>query len=178
MHGPVDHLHAALAALGATYAVNTVEVRPGFPMLLATLPRPDGGTTLLAGLPGNPQSAIVALVSLVVPALAGLAGRLAAGAADDPARRAGAGPRRLHASRARPPGARRRRLAGRARRVVDAARTRPGGRVRGDRAGTVRRAGRSGPLVPLPLFRRDGEFRGAAVTNVTAAMTHGPWRAS
>ena len=75
MHGPVDHLHAALATLGATYAVNTVEVRPGFPMLLATLPRPDGGTTLLAGLPGNPQSAIVALVSLVIPALTGLAGR-------------------------------------------------------------------------------------------------------
>jgi molybdopterin molybdotransferase len=75
MHGPVDHLHGALAAMGATYAVNTVEVRPGFPMLLATLPRPDGGATLLAGLPGNPQSAIVALVSLVIPALTGLVGR-------------------------------------------------------------------------------------------------------
>ncbi len=75
MHGPVDHLHGALAAIGATYVVNTVEVRPGFPMLLATLPRADGGTTLLAGLPGNPQSAIVALVSLVVPALTGLVGR-------------------------------------------------------------------------------------------------------
>lgn len=75
MHGPVDHLHPALAALDARYAVNTVEVRPGFPMLLATLPNPNGGSTLFAGLPGNPQSAIVALVSLVVPALAGLAGR-------------------------------------------------------------------------------------------------------
>jgi molybdopterin molybdotransferase len=75
MHGPVDHLHPALAALDARYAVNTVEVRPGFPMLLATLPSPGGGTTLFAGLPGNPQSAIVALVSLVVPALAGLVGR-------------------------------------------------------------------------------------------------------
>ncbi len=75
MHGPVDHLHPALAALDARYAVNTVEVRPGFPMLLATLPNPNGGSTLFAGLPGNPQSAIVALVSLVVPALAGLTGR-------------------------------------------------------------------------------------------------------
>lgn len=75
MHGPVDHLHAALAALGATYVVNTVEVRPGFPMLLATLDNPHGGTTLFAGLPGNPQSAIVALVSLVAPALTGFAGR-------------------------------------------------------------------------------------------------------
>ncbi len=75
MHGPVDHLHPALARLGGRYLVNTVEVRPGFPMLLATLPRPDGGTTLLCGLPGNPQSAIVALLSLVAPALAGLRGR-------------------------------------------------------------------------------------------------------
>jgi molybdopterin molybdotransferase len=75
MHGPVDHLHGALSTLGATYVVNTVAVRPGFPMLLATVPNPAGGTTLLAGLPGNPQSAIVAIVSLVVPALAGLSGR-------------------------------------------------------------------------------------------------------
>src|SRR5439155_1333179 len=35
----------------------------------------SAGRTLVAGLPGNPQSAIVALVSLVAPALAGLAGR-------------------------------------------------------------------------------------------------------
>jgi molybdopterin molybdotransferase len=75
MRGPVDHLHPALAGVGASYAVNTVEVRPGYPMLLATVPNPNGGTTLLAGLPGNPQSAIVAVVSLVVPALAGLTGR-------------------------------------------------------------------------------------------------------
>ncbi len=75
MHGPVDHLHPALTELGASYVVNTVAVRPGFPMLLATVPRPDGGAVLLAGLPGNPQSAVVALVSLVAPVLAGLAGR-------------------------------------------------------------------------------------------------------
>ncbi len=75
MHGPVDHLHPALSALDATYVVDTVEVRPGFPMLLATLPKPDGGVALLAGLPGNPQSAIIALVTLVGPALAGLTGR-------------------------------------------------------------------------------------------------------
>ena len=75
MHGPVDHLHPALAELGGRYVVNTVEVRPGYPMLLATLDRPDGGTALLGGLPGNPQSAIVALLSLVAPALAGRCGR-------------------------------------------------------------------------------------------------------
>ncbi|GAA5189197.1 molybdopterin-binding protein [Rugosimonospora acidiphila] len=75
MSGPVDHLHPALAQLGARYLVNTVEVRPGFPMLLASVPRPGGGTALVAGLPGNPQSAIVALVSLVAPAVAGMSGR-------------------------------------------------------------------------------------------------------
>jgi molybdopterin molybdotransferase len=79
MHGPVDHLHPALAELGAEYIANTVAVRPGFPMLLARVPGagPDGRTAFVAGLPGNPQSAIVALVSLVVPLLAGLAGRAA-----------------------------------------------------------------------------------------------------
>jgi molybdopterin molybdotransferase len=75
MHGPVDHLHPALAGLGAEYVVNTVGVRPGFPMLLARLSGPDGRTRFLAGLPGNPQSAVIALVTLVQPLLAGLAGR-------------------------------------------------------------------------------------------------------
>ncbi|HET6531044.1 MAG TPA: molybdopterin molybdotransferase MoeA [Actinoplanes sp.] len=75
MHGPVDHLHPALATLGAEYVVNTVGVRPGFPMLLARLTGPDGRTRFLAGLPGNPQSAVIALVTLVQPLLAGLAGR-------------------------------------------------------------------------------------------------------
>jgi molybdopterin molybdotransferase len=70
MHGPVDHLHPALAQLGADYVANTVEVRPGFPMLLARV-----GDRFVAGLPGNPQSAIVALTSLVAPLLAGLQGR-------------------------------------------------------------------------------------------------------
>ncbi|HYN92419.1 MAG TPA: molybdopterin-binding protein, partial [Pilimelia sp.] len=75
MNGPVDHLHPALQELGATYVVNTVAVRPGFPMLLARVPGQDGRDRFLAGLPGNPQSAIVAIVSLVAPLLAGLLGR-------------------------------------------------------------------------------------------------------
>jgi molybdopterin molybdotransferase len=73
MHGPVDHLHPALAELGAEYVANTVAVRPGFPMLLATVLRPR--PRFVAGLPGNPQSAVVALMSLVEPLLRGLAGR-------------------------------------------------------------------------------------------------------
>ncbi|MGX6604692.1 molybdopterin molybdotransferase MoeA [Micromonosporaceae bacterium Da 78-11] len=75
MHGPVDHLHPALADLGAEYIVNTVAVRPGFPMLLARVPGPDGRPRFLAGLPGNPQSAVIALITLVAPLLAGLQGR-------------------------------------------------------------------------------------------------------
>jgi molybdopterin molybdotransferase len=83
MHGPVDHLHPALERLGAEYVVNTVAVRPGYPMLVASFEggsfeggsfEADGRTTFLAGLPGNPQSAVVALMSLVVPLLAGLSG--------------------------------------------------------------------------------------------------------
>jgi molybdopterin molybdotransferase len=75
MHGPVDHLHPALATLGAEYIVDTVAVRPGFPMLLARVTLPDGRTRFLAGLPGNPQSAVIALISLVAPLFAGLQGR-------------------------------------------------------------------------------------------------------
>lgn len=74
MHGPVDHLHPALAEIGASYVVNTVRVRPGFPMLLAQVGTP-GGIKWIAGLPGNPQSAVVALLSLVAPLIAGLTGR-------------------------------------------------------------------------------------------------------
>jgi molybdopterin molybdotransferase len=75
MRGPVDHLHPALAELGATYVADTVAVRPGFPMLLAALPAPGGRTALLAGLPGNPQSAVVALMTLVAPLVVGWLGR-------------------------------------------------------------------------------------------------------
>jgi molybdopterin molybdotransferase len=70
MHGPVDHLHPALTELGAEYIVDTVGVRPGFPMLLAKLP----GGRFLAGLPGNPQSALIGLFTLVWPLVAGLSG--------------------------------------------------------------------------------------------------------
>lgn len=84
MRGPVDHLHPALDRLGAEYVVNTVAVRPGYPMMVAKIP--DG--PFIAGLPGNPQSAMVALMSLVGPLLAGLTRQphpeLAAGVLDGP----------------------------------------------------------------------------------------------
>jgi molybdopterin molybdotransferase len=75
MNGPVDHLHPALAELGAEYLVNTVAVRPGFPMLLSRITLTDGRVKFLAGLPGNPQSAVIALITLVAPLLAGWHGR-------------------------------------------------------------------------------------------------------
>ncbi len=68
--GPADHLAGALADLGARLLVAGVAVRPGSPMTLALLP--DG--RLLVGLPGNPLAAVAALVTLVGPVLAGLAG--------------------------------------------------------------------------------------------------------
>jgi len=81
--GPVDHLHAAIAACGGEQVVDSVAVRPGHPMLAARLPGrsdedpPASGAvrTWLVGLPGNPQSAIVTLMTLAAPLVAGLAGR-------------------------------------------------------------------------------------------------------
>jgi molybdopterin molybdotransferase len=70
--GPVDHLHAAIARCEGEVVIDSVAVRPGHPMLAATL---DRGRAWLVGLPGNPQSAIVTLMSLGAPLLAGLAGR-------------------------------------------------------------------------------------------------------
>jgi molybdopterin molybdotransferase len=70
--GPVDHLHAAIALCEGEVVIDSVAVRPGHPMLAATL---DRGRSWLVGLPGNPQSAIVTLMSLGAPLLAGLAGR-------------------------------------------------------------------------------------------------------
>ncbi len=68
--GPVDHLHAALASLGARLLVDGVAVRPGHPQLLAALP--DGRP--LAGLPGNPLAAATAVLTLVEPVIGCLHG--------------------------------------------------------------------------------------------------------
>jgi molybdopterin molybdotransferase len=69
--GPVDHMHAALDAVGAQLVVDEVAVRPGHPMLMAALP----DNRYVIGLPGNPMSAAVAFLSLGQPVLAALAGR-------------------------------------------------------------------------------------------------------
>ena len=68
--GPRDFLHAVLASAGARLAVDSVQVRPGHPMLMATLS--DGRP--LVGLPGNPLAAVSGLLTLVAPAVRALAG--------------------------------------------------------------------------------------------------------
>ncbi|MDA8434409.1 MAG: molybdopterin molybdotransferase MoeA [Actinomycetales bacterium] len=69
--GPADHVHRAIAARSGGLVVDSVAVRPGHPMLLATLP----GRRWLLGLPGNPQAAVAALLTLGGPLVAALLGR-------------------------------------------------------------------------------------------------------
>ena len=70
--GPRDFLHTAISELGGVVHVNKVAVRPGHPQLLGEI----GDTTIL-GLPGNPQSAIVALFTLGEPLIFSMLGRKA-----------------------------------------------------------------------------------------------------
>jgi molybdopterin molybdotransferase len=68
--GPRDHVHAAIAELKGELIIDRVKVRPGHPMLLAHI-----NNVPLVGLPGNPQSAIVALLTLGQPVIDALMGR-------------------------------------------------------------------------------------------------------
>lgn len=72
--GPRDHVHAALESLRARYLVDRVRSRPGHPALLALLPLHSHIPFL--GLPGNPQSAIVGLMTLGAPFLGSLQGEM------------------------------------------------------------------------------------------------------
>lgn len=65
-----DHVRGALDRIGAELLVDRVDVRPGRPMLLARR-----GATLYLCLPGNPMAAMVGLVLLGGPLVAGLLGR-------------------------------------------------------------------------------------------------------
>jgi molybdopterin molybdotransferase len=69
--GPADHLRAAISATGGSLLVEQVACRPGHPMLLAGW----GTGRRLVALPGNPLAAIVALLTLGQPLVAGLTGR-------------------------------------------------------------------------------------------------------
>lgn len=67
--GPRDFLHAAVSALNGQIVVDKVACRPGHPQLLASV----NGKPLI-GLPGNPQSAVVALMTLGQPLINAMLG--------------------------------------------------------------------------------------------------------
>jgi molybdopterin molybdotransferase len=69
--GPVDYLRVSLQDTGGEAIIDTVDVRPGSPMLLGQWP----DARWLIGLPGNPQAAIVALLTLGLPLVASLSGQ-------------------------------------------------------------------------------------------------------
>lgn len=71
--GPADYLRPALQELDAEVWIDGVACRPGHPQLLGRLP----GGRIAVGLPGNPYAALVAAMTLLVPVLHALAGRLA-----------------------------------------------------------------------------------------------------
>lgn len=73
--GPRDYLRAALSRLGGSIVVDRVKVRPGHPMILGSVPSVDDQSIPVIGLPGNPQSAIVALMTLVSPVLNAMLGQ-------------------------------------------------------------------------------------------------------
>ncbi|MEO5533648.1 MAG: molybdopterin molybdotransferase MoeA [Pseudolysinimonas sp.] len=67
-----DHLRRALEELDAKLLVAGIAARPGGPTLLGRLP--DG--KLVLGLAGNPLAAMLGLLSLIDPLLAGFTGRV------------------------------------------------------------------------------------------------------
>jgi molybdopterin molybdotransferase len=69
--GPKDLIAAALRELGAELVVDGLDCRPGAPARLAALP--DGRWVVV--LPGYPYAALVAVLTLLGPLLAGLSGR-------------------------------------------------------------------------------------------------------
>lgn len=68
--GPRDFLHTAISKLKGEVLVDKVAVRPGHPQLLAVV----SGKALI-GLPGNPQSAVVALLTLGQPLIDAMLGK-------------------------------------------------------------------------------------------------------
>jgi molybdopterin molybdotransferase len=73
--GPRDHLRAAIERNRGTLHVDCVAVRPGHPMLLANVADSSDRRVPLVGLPGNPHSAIVGLVTLGEPLIGAMLGR-------------------------------------------------------------------------------------------------------
>jgi molybdopterin molybdotransferase len=72
--GPYDVVKLAFESIG-DIGLWRVAVQPGKPFAFGTATRPDGGTALLFGLPGNPVSSFVTFELFVRPAIRSLAGR-------------------------------------------------------------------------------------------------------
>lgn len=77
----VDHLRGALRALGAEFLVDGLAQRPGHPTFLARLDAPGAGgaspaeaSVFVVGLPGNPLAAMIAMLTVVQPLIAGFLG--------------------------------------------------------------------------------------------------------
>ena len=74
--GDYDFVDRTLTDLGATIHIQSVAVKPGKPLTVATLPSPKFGRSVLYfGLPGNPVSALVSFWRFVQPALRKLSGQ-------------------------------------------------------------------------------------------------------
>jgi molybdopterin molybdotransferase len=71
--GPYDVVKLAFEKVGRI-DVWRIAVQPGKPFAFGTAVRPDGGTALLFGLPGNPVSSFVTFELFVRPAIRALAG--------------------------------------------------------------------------------------------------------
>lgn len=68
--GPRDFVKPAIERLGGKLHIDKVAVRPGHPQILGEIE----GVPLI-GLPGNPQSAVVALLTLGAPLIASMLGK-------------------------------------------------------------------------------------------------------
>jgi molybdopterin molybdotransferase len=68
--GHRDHLREAIGNAAGSLVFDGVDVRPGHPMMLGLI-----SSTPIIGLPGNPLSALVAMVTVASPVLDGLLGR-------------------------------------------------------------------------------------------------------
>lgn len=71
--GDYDYVEQVLTELGATLHIQSVAIKPGKPLTVATCPPPSGHPAaspyLYFGLPGNPVSALVSFWRFVAPAL-------------------------------------------------------------------------------------------------------------
>lgn len=73
--GDYDYVEEILTELGATLHIQSVAVKPGKPLTVATFPGTNQRSILYFGLPGNPVSVAVSFWRFVQPALRKLSGQ-------------------------------------------------------------------------------------------------------